>query len=152
MSFEFKDVCSITGVSPRQLLYWTNTGLITDSASSQRMKRQKFRYNLRDILIVLVIRGLRDKGLSLQRIRKSVERVKKLWGKEHPLAQLRVACLANSIVYKKDGVYIDALTGQQVIEVAMQKIRNSVESKRLGKTESMVIRAKERFLDRVSEM
>ena len=55
-------------------------------------------------------------------------------------------------MYKKDGAYIDALTGQQVIEVAMQKIRNSVESKRLGQTESMVIRAKKRFLNRVSEM
>ena len=152
MSFELKNVCSITGVSPRQLLYWTNTGLVSDSASSQRLQCQKFRYNIRDILIVSVIKELRDKGLSLQRIRKSVERVKKVWGKEHPLAQLRVACVANSIVYKKDGAYIDALTGQQVIEVAMQKIRNSVESKRLGQTESMVIRAKKKFLNRVSEM
>ena len=152
MSLEAKEVCRITRVSLRQLRYWTKVGLVRDSASGQRMRGQKLRYNLRDILIVLVIRELRDSGLSLQRIWKSVDRVKKLWGKEHPLAQLRVACLANSVVYRKDGAYIDVLTGQQVIEVAMQKIRNSVESKRLGQTERMVIRAKERFLNRVSEM
>jgi len=152
MSFDVKDVCSISGVSPRQLLYWTRVGLVQDSASSQRTERQKLRYNLRDILVVLVIRELRDNGLSLQRIRRSVERVKRVWGKEHPLAQLRVACVANSIVYKKGGAYIDALTGQQVIEIAMQKIRNRVESKRLGQTARMVVRAKERFLRKVSEM
>ena len=151
-TFGTKAVCKITNVSPRQLHYWTNIGLLKASASSTHRRHHKFRYNVRDILTVLVIKELRNYGLSLQRIRQSVDRVRSIWGKEQPLAQLRVACLAQSIVFKKGGAYLEALSGQQVIEAALQKVRNHIEPKRCGQTGRMVARQREIFLREVSEM
>ena len=151
-AFTTKTVCKIAQISPRQLRYWTKIGLVKASASGARRGRQELRYNLRDMLIVLVIRDLRDKGISLQTIRESVQRVKNMWGGADPLASLRVACVAHSVVFKKEGAYVDALTGQQVFHVAVQKIRDTVGHKRCGPTERMVARAEGRFLQKVSEM
>ena len=145
IGFSAKNVCEIADISLRKLHYWTNAKLVQASASGRHKGREEFRYNLRDILVVLVIKELRNKGLSLQRIIKSVKNVKDAWGGDHHLARLRVACLPQSVVLKKDGVYVDALTGQQVMEGALEKIRNNIKPKRWRQTERMVDRIKEGF-------
>ncbi|MFH1953934.1 MAG: MerR family transcriptional regulator [Pseudomonadota bacterium] len=150
--FGTKQVCKIAQISLRQLRYWTRIGLLKATASGGRKGREEYRYNVRDILTVLVIRDLKDKGLSLQRIRQSVTRARVLWGKEYPLAQLRVACIAQALVFKKDRAYIEAVTGQHVIEAALDKIRSHVEPKRCSQTKRMVARQTELFLQKVSEM
>jgi len=150
--FSFDHVSKFCGVTARQLRYWTKVGLVKSSASPGRKTHQELRYNIRDIVTVLVIKDLRDKGLSLQKIRGAVERVKAIWGKDLPLAQLRVACLAQSVVFKKGGVYLDGLTGQQVIEAALEKVTHGMGSRRCGQTKRMVEVQQQVFLQKISEM
>jgi DNA-binding transcriptional MerR regulator len=152
MGFTSKQVCDISGVSARCLRYWTEVGLVQASASKRNTIRKTVGYNLRDILTVLVIKQLRDKGLSLQRIKESVKRVKKVWGYDNPLVQLRVACLTQSIIFKRDGSYIEALSGQHVFGIAVDEIRNAVGQKRSGPTKRMIERQTEMFIRKVWEM
>lgn len=69
-------VCKIAGISYRQLDYWTTTGLISpsvrgaDGSGSQRL------YSFDDIVLLKVIKGLLDTGVSLQRIRRAIEFVR----------------------------------------------------------------------------
>ena len=152
IGFSVNEVCKIAGISPRQLRYWTEIRLVRASASSRRKRHRRLRYNLRDIMIVLIIKKLREQGVSLQRIRKSVDRIRDIWGNEHPLASLRVACLAHSVIFKKGGRYIDPINGQYVLDTALRVISNSVGPKRSKPTERMVSRVNEKFLKRVSQM
>ena len=67
-----KHVCQITGVSYRQLDYWTRSELISasitpaDGYGSQRL------YSFRDMLEVKIIHNLLSVGLSLQKIRTAI--------------------------------------------------------------------------------
>ena len=152
MAFNNKEVCKIAGVTERCLRHWTAMGLVTASASYKKGTIEKTRYNLRDILSISVIKQLRDKGFSLQKIRESVNRAKRIWGIDQPLAQLRVACLMEAVVFKKDGAYVEALSGQHVFSIAINEIRNAVGEKQIAPTERMLERQKEIFLKKVSEM
>ena len=59
----------------------------------------------------MIIKALRDRGVSLQKIRKSVDSIKKHTDVENPLSQLRVACLANRVLFKKGDNYLE-ISGQ----------------------------------------
>lgn len=69
-------VCKIAGISYRQLDYWTTTGLVApsvrgaDGSGSQRL------YSFDDIVMLKVIKGLLDTGVSLQRIRSAIDFVR----------------------------------------------------------------------------
>ena len=147
--FTTKDVENLTGVSARKLSWWDWQGLVKPSRSLNRRRSQKRLYNLQDIVCALVVRDLRKKGLSLQSIRKSVERVKAT-GIVNPLAKLRVACLAQSLVFKSDGDYIEPISGQEVIESVLNEIRPQLKDLRvLTSTVNAVKNANRHYKKRV---
>ncbi|MDN8578278.1 MerR family transcriptional regulator [Corynebacterium bovis] len=65
-------VCQITGVTYRQLDYWTRTGLVTASVTPAAGYGTQRLYSFRDILIIKIIANLLDAGLSLQAIRRAL--------------------------------------------------------------------------------
>jgi DNA-binding transcriptional MerR regulator len=101
------------------------------------------------MICVLVVKALREKGLSLQKIKKSVERVK-ITGVEHPLAKLRVAWLAHTVVFKTEGKYFEPVSGQMVIEQALEKIRPQLEPRRLAPTVRAVERANQHYQEKLA--
>ena len=60
--------------------------------------------------------------MSLQRIRKSVERIQAT-GIVNPLAKLRVACLAQTVIFRTERDYIEPISGQEVIKNVLDEIR-----------------------------
>ncbi len=84
--------------------------------------------------------------MSLQRIRKSVDRIKDT-GVQNPLSQLRVACLANRVVFKKDTNYLE-ISGQAIIQETLEKIRP--ELRRRGISEQEVEVANRQYLEKVA--
>lgn len=84
--------------------------------------------------------------MSLQKIRKSVDGVKAT-GVKNPLSQLRVACLANRVVFKKGDNYLE-ISGQAVIEETLEKIRP--ELRRRGISEQEVEIANRDYLEKVA--
>lgn len=69
-------VCKVTGVSYRQLDYWTTTGLVTPSVRSAEGSGSQRLYSFEDVVQLKVIKQLLDTGISLQRIRQAIEFVR----------------------------------------------------------------------------
>lgn len=66
-------VCSIAGITYRQLDYWARTNLLTPSVTPARGSGSKRRYSYGDLVEVKVIKRLLDAGISLKQARKAIE-------------------------------------------------------------------------------
>ena len=148
--FSTAEVQKRTGISARQLRWWDEIGLVKPSASPDRVRWHSRRYDLQDIVCILVVKALRGKGISIQKIRQSVERIKDI-GIHHPLAQLRVACLPHSVIFKKGGKFIDPISGQMVFAEALEEIRPEFKNKGYAAVEREVKKSVGHFLQRVAK-
>jgi len=144
--FSTNKVSALTGVSARQLRWWEKQRLIKPGALPGRKPGQTRRYNLQDLLCIIMVKALRDRGVSLQKIRKSVDSIKRT-GVHNPLSQLRVACLANRVVFKKGDNYLE-ISGQIVIQETLEKIRPELQ--RRGISEQEVEVANRHYLEKVA--
>ena len=64
MTYNSLDVADLTGVSLRQLQWWDEQGLVTPMQAGHRRMYTAF-----EVLQISLIMGLRNKGMSLQKIR-----------------------------------------------------------------------------------
>jgi DNA-binding transcriptional MerR regulator len=74
--FTSSDVVSLTGITPRQLQWWDERGIVAPLREGHR----RF-YSPDDLAEVAVICELRRRGFSLQRVRKVMRFVQKEFGK-----------------------------------------------------------------------
>ena len=65
VSFTSRDVIQLTGITPRQLQWWDERGIVVPARAGHRRL-----YSMEDLAEVAVICELRRKGFSLQRVRK----------------------------------------------------------------------------------
>ncbi len=65
--FTSKEVVALTGITPRQLQWWDERGLVVPAREGHRRL-----YSMHDVAEVAVITELRRKGFSLQRMRKVI--------------------------------------------------------------------------------
>jgi DNA-binding transcriptional MerR regulator len=65
--FTSREVVALTGITPRQLQWWDERGIVTPARSGHKRL-----YSLEDLSEVAVICELRGRGFSLQRVRKVV--------------------------------------------------------------------------------
>lgn len=65
--FTSREVVSLTGITPRQLQWWDERGIVVPSREGHRRL-----YSFEDLSEVAVICELRRRGFSLQRVRKVV--------------------------------------------------------------------------------
>jgi DNA-binding transcriptional MerR regulator len=90
MIFGRKAVQGLTGVSGRQLDYWATTGVVRPSAKSAAGKGSRREYSFPDLVALKVAKRLKDEGISLQKIRKSLAFLRKHFPDlKQPLAELR---------------------------------------------------------------
>ena len=75
-TFSTQDVIRLTGISARQLQWWDERGIVMPARHGHRRI-----YSFEDLTEVAVIRELRRKGFSLQRMRKVVRFLKKEFGR-----------------------------------------------------------------------
>ena len=71
--FRGPQVCSLVGITYRQLDYWARTDLLRPSISEARGSGTQRRYSYRDLLELKVIKRLLDAGVSLQSARRAIE-------------------------------------------------------------------------------
>jgi hypothetical protein len=93
----------------------------------------------------LVIKSLLDRGISLYRIRTSIERAR-VAGVENPLAKFRVACLANSVLFKRGKTFIDPISGQMVIEQVVQTIKPRLKRDIISTIDTILNQADNNFM------
>ena len=76
MSFSSNQVAALTGISLRQLQWWDERGIV----SPARQGRNRL-YSLADLTEISVICELRDRGFSLQRVRRVIRFLQRELGK-----------------------------------------------------------------------
>jgi len=64
-SFTSREIAQLTGITPRQLQWWDERGVVVPAREGHRRL-----YSMEDLAEVAVICQLRQKGFSLQRVRK----------------------------------------------------------------------------------
>src|SRR5246127_1694285 len=76
MEFTSREVVELTGITPRQLQWWDERGIVVPARDGRRRL-----YSLEDLSEIAVICELRERGFSLQRMRKVVRFLQKEFGK-----------------------------------------------------------------------
>ena len=71
-------VCQIAGITYRQLDYWTRTDLIHPSVAEATGSGSQRLYGFRDLVLIKIIKGLLDTGISLQNVRKALVQLDQL--------------------------------------------------------------------------
>jgi len=75
-TFTSNEVVALTGISPRQLQWWDERGIVVPSREGHKRM-----YSLDDLAEVAVICDLRRRGFSLQKIRRVIRFLQKELGK-----------------------------------------------------------------------
>jgi len=74
--FTSRDVIALTGITPRQLQWWDERGIVVPARKGHRRL-----YSMEDLAEVAVICELRGRGFSLQRVRKVMRFLQREFGK-----------------------------------------------------------------------
>ena len=115
--FRTGEVVQVVGVSRRQLQYWAQTDLVQPSA---RTKGGHHRYTFEDLVALKAAKRLIDAGVSVQRIRKSIAKLKRVLPTvRRPLAELVLVATGDIVLVFREGTAFEAVSGQEwVFEVA----------------------------------
>ena len=109
--FRSRDVVEILGISRRQLQYWSQTDLVVPSSSTPGGHS---RYTFGDLIALKTAKRLIDAGVSVQRIRKSIRKLRKILPTvRRPLAELTLVATGDVVLAFRDGTAFDAISGQE---------------------------------------
>jgi DNA-binding transcriptional MerR regulator len=115
--FTNRQVIQITGVTPRQLVYWRQTGLVAPSGTTPGGHA---RYAFQDLVALKTAKRLIDAGVSVQRIRKAIASLVGFLPRVgRPLTELSLVATGDVVLVFHQGVAFEALSGQEwILQVA----------------------------------
>jgi len=126
MDFNTNIVCKLTGLTTRQIDYWDRIHFIKPSTREASGYGSVRLYSFTDLVQLKIAKTLKDKGLSVQKIRKSINYLKKTFPEvEKLLAEMRLITDGETIfVLTEDKkVILDTLAkGQMVMSIAIGEI------------------------------
>lgn len=126
MNFNSKMTAKVVGLSYRQLDYWDKTHFIKPSVREATGTGSARLYAFSDLIQLKIAKTLLDKGISLQKIRKAINYLKKHMPEiERPLAELRFLTDGETVfvLTKNRKEIIDTLkSGQIVFSIAVGDI------------------------------
>jgi DNA-binding transcriptional MerR regulator len=107
--FTSRDVVELTGITPRQLQWWDERGIVVPERQGHRRL-----YSFEDLSEIAVICQLRRKGFSLQRVRKVVRFLQKEFGKR--LAQTVSGASDYHLLTDGKSLYLET-SPQQIVDI-----------------------------------
>ncbi len=126
MAYNTSTVCRLTSLTMRQVDYWDRTHFIKPSLRDASGYGTARLYSFNDLVQLRVAKTLIDKGVSLQKIRKTIAYLKKNFPDiKRPLGEMRFLTDGETIfvLTSKKGVILDTLSkGQIVFAVALGEI------------------------------
>jgi DNA-binding transcriptional MerR regulator len=131
--FTAQQASRYTGCTAHQLRYWDRIGLVRPSVQPTGGRPGVRRlYSFRDLVGLKVIRSLLENGMSLQRVRRAIEYLRKKAGLEEHLSDVKLVTDGKSIfkIARNDGEIIDALKeGQMAFFLALDGVARSIDGK-----------------------
>jgi DNA-binding transcriptional MerR regulator len=104
-TYNSKEASRIAGVSLRQIQYWDERGFIRPSVRTAHGRGSKRLYSFHDLLCLKVMKDLTDHGLSLQKVRRCLQPLRRY------TAQPRQAL--ESLKYLTDGEKLFVITSDR---------------------------------------
>jgi len=130
-AFTAQQACRLTGCTPHQLRYWDRVKLVAPSVQATGGRPGKRRlYSFRDLVALRVVRGLLDNGMSVQRVRRAWDYLRRTADMDTHLSEVRLVTDGQSIfrIASDEDELIDALReGQLAFFVAIDQITREVE-------------------------
>lgn len=122
--YSVKDVAQIFGLRESRLRYWAQTGFINPS----ERRRKRWYYTFRDLIHVRAAKALLDAGISMQNVRKNLERLRDLLPHvDYPASTMRICSNGETLVARgDDDVVFEPLTGQLVMEFSVDELSAEV--------------------------
>jgi predicted RNase H-like HicB family nuclease len=148
MEFGRKVVMPLTGITRMQLEHWAKSGIVRPSRAGGG-KGTINEYSFRDLVQLKVAKKLRDEGVSLQKVRKSLAYLRKNFPEiEAPLAELTF--LTNGVdlfVLTADTkLILNTLRGQYVFSLALghliEGLRGELRKLSVPKEEKIKVRGR----------
>lgn len=129
--FTAQQASTLTGCSQHQLRYWDRVDLLRPSIQGTGGRPGVRRmYSFRDLVALRVIRSLLDNGMSVQRVRRAWDYLRRNASMEDHLSDVKLVTDGHSIfqVAGSDDEVLDALKeGQLAFFVAIDQITREVE-------------------------
>ena len=130
-AFTAEQACRLSNCTHHQLRYWDRMDLVSPSVQTSGGRPGVRRlYSFRDLVALRVVRSLLDNGMSLQRVRRAWDYLRREGDMEGHLADVKLVTDGQSIfkVSSDDGELMDALRqGQLAFFVAIDEITREVE-------------------------
>jgi tetratricopeptide (TPR) repeat protein len=110
--YSIRDVARILVVQESRLRYWMQIGFVGPTVR----KGGRFYFTFCDLVAVKSAKDLLATGMSLQKVRKNVEALRKALPEDtHPATRMRVCCDGETIVALADDVAFQPIGGQVVM-------------------------------------
>ncbi|MCA1734692.1 MAG: MerR family transcriptional regulator [Actinobacteria bacterium] len=126
-----EQTCRLTNCTPHQLRYWDKMSLVRPSVQGTGGRPGVRRiYAFRDLVALRVVRSLVDNGMSLQRVRRAWEYLRRQGDMERHLSDVKLVTDGVSIyaIGAAEGDVLDALRGgQMAFFIEIEQITREVE-------------------------
>lgn len=117
------EAARVTGVTASRLRYWSKSGFLTPTGEEGKRRL----YTFQDLIAIRAAKGLLDHGVSLQRVRSSIENLRSTLPRvTKPLVELRVQADGPSIVVRSSDSTFDASTGQLLIDFDVSDLHDAI--------------------------
>ncbi len=110
-------VCTIVGISYRQLDYWARTDLLRPSISEAKGSGTQRRYSYRDLVALKVIKSLLDGGVSLQTARRAIDYLRDHLGEDLASSSLVIEGSSSVLARTGDDIVDLVRKGQGVLNI-----------------------------------
>jgi DNA-binding transcriptional MerR regulator len=129
IGYRAPQVCSLVGITYRQLDYWARTGLIKPSIQSAQGSGTQRRYSFTDIVQLKVVKRLLDAGMSLKKIRSAMEILAAQLASNNPLNDVTLLSDGTTIfaAHSPDEVVDVFQRGQGVFGIAVGPVQAELE-------------------------
>lgn len=129
--FTAQQASTLTACTHHQLRYWDRVGLVPPTIQTTGGRPGVRRlYSFRDLVALRVVKSLLDNGMSLQRVRRAWDYLRRNGGMDDHLSEVKLVTDGITIfsVARNEGELLDALRqGQLAFFVAIDEITRSVE-------------------------
>jgi DNA-binding transcriptional MerR regulator len=117
LGFRGPQVCSIVGITYRQLDYWARTDLVRPSIADAKGSGTQRTYSFQDLVRLKVVKSLLDAGVKLQTARKAIEYLREDLGDEWASASLVLNGTSSVLARTGDDLVDIVRHGQGVLNI-----------------------------------
>ena len=132
--FTAAQACRFTGCTPHQLRYWDRINLVKPSLQSTGGRPGVRRlYSFRDLVALKVVRSLLEGGVSLQRVRRAYDYLRRKASLEKNFSEVKLSTDGQTIFSSSEGELLDLLReGQMAFFLALDEAVDSPEGRTVG--------------------